>query len=377
MIYDFIVIGAGMAGASAAFELAENSNVLLIEAEAQPGYHSSGRSAALFTRNYGTPLVRKINALSEPFFWAPPHGFTDQPLLHPRGALTVAAPGDEALLDTVLAASTTDHPIVDMAAGAALNLVPFLRPERLARAVFEKGVADIDVALMLQAYLKGFKARGGALRCNAPVSALACSNGTWAVTAGNATYRCRTIINAAGAWADQIGRMAGLSPIGLVAMRRTAIIVDALPGMDVARLPCVDFSGSEAYIKPEAGKLMACPGDATPTVPQDVQPDEMDVAIIADRIQRETIIPVRRIAHSWAGLRSFVSDESPVMGHDPTADNFVWHAGQGGYGIMMAPALAQVLAARCQSGTLPDDFLSSGVDFSDLSPSRASLTQNG
>lgn len=375
MIYDFIVIGAGMAGASAAFELAEDSNVLLIEAEAQPGYHSTGRSAALFTRNYGTPLVRKINALSEPFFRAPPRGFTDQPLLHPRGALAVAAPGDEALLDTVLAASTTEHPIVEMATGSALDLVPFLRPERLSRAVFEEGVTDIDVALMLQAYLKGFKARGGTLLCSAPVSALASGNGTWTVKAGNATHRCRTIINAAGAWADQIGKMAGLSPIGLVAKRRTAIIVDALPGTDVARLPCVDFSGSDAYIKPEAGKLMACPGDATPTVPQDVQSDEMDVAIIADRIQRETLLPVHRIAHSWAGLRSFVSDESPVMGNDPTAENFVWHAGQGGYGIMMAPALAQALAALCQDGTIPDDFSSSGMDIANLSPLRASLAQ--
>lgn len=376
MIYDFIVIGAGMAGASAAFELAEDSNVLLIEAEAQPGYHSTGRSAALFTRNYGTPLVRKINALSEPFFRAPPHGFTDQPLLHPRGALTVAAPGNEAVLDAVLKASTTDHPIVEMATGAALDLVPFLRPERLSRAVFEQGVTDIDVALMLQAYLKGFKARGGTLCCNAPVSTLARSNGTWMVTAGNATYRCRTIINAAGAWADQIGRMAGLSPIGLVAKRRTAIIVDALPGTDVACLPCVDFSSSDAYIKPEAGKLMACPGDATPTVPQDVQPDEMDMAITADLIQRETIIPVRRISHSWAGLRSFVSDESPVMGYDPSAENFVWHAGQGGYGIMMAPALAKAVASVCQNEPLPEAFSSSGMDFASLSPLRASLAQN-
>lgn len=376
MIYDFIVIGAGMAGASAAYELAENSNVLLLEAEAQPGYHSSGRSAALFTRNYGTPLVREINALSEPFFRAPPHGFTDQPLLHPRGALTVAAPGDEALLDTVLVASTTDHPIVEMASSAALELVPFLRPARVARAVFEEGVTDINVASLLQAYLKGFKARGGVLRCNASVIALAARNGTWKVTAGTATYRCRTIINAAGAWADQIGEMAGLSPIGLVAKRRTAIIVDALPGLEVAGCPCVDFSGSEAYIKPEAGKLMASPGDATPTVPQDVQPDEMDIAIIADRIQRETTIPIRRISHSWAGLRSFVADESPVLGYDSTADNFVWHAGQGGYGIMMAPSLARAVAALCRNGTLPDDFSSSGMDVASLSPLRASLAQN-
>ena len=373
MIHDFIVIGAGIAGASAAYELAAVGTVLLVEAEAQPGYHSSGRSAALFTRNYGTPLVRAINALSEPFFHAPPGDFTDRPLLHPRGALTVAAPGDESLLDAVLTASTDAHPIVEIPASDVLARVPFLRPERLAGAVYEAGVMDIDVATMLQGYLRGFKARGGVLNPRTRLTALARESGVWNVTAEGSSFRGRTIINAAGAWADEVGRMAGLAPIGLEPRRRTAIIFDALPGMDVAGMPCVDFAGSEVYIKPEAGKLMASPGDATPTVPQDVQPDEMDVAIIADRIQRETIIPVRRISHSWAGLRSFVADENPVMGYDPSAEGFVWHAGQGGYGIMMAPALASALAGLCRDGTLPQPFTAAIGGIAGVNPSRAAL----
>ncbi len=376
MIYDFIVIGAGMAGASAAFELAEDSSVLLIEAEAQPGYHSTGRSAALFTRNYGTPLVRKVNALSEPFFRTPPDGFVDVPLLHPRGALTVAEPGQGVLLAPVLAASTDSDPIVELDVDQALELAPFLRPDRIARAVFEAGVKDIDVSSMLQAYLKGFKARGGTTSYRSPVTALANPDGIWTVSAGKTSFKGRTVINASGAWADKVGRMAGATCIGLVAKRRTAIIVDPLPGTDVMRLPCVDFAGGDAYIKPEAGKLMASPGDATPTEPQDVQPDEMDIAIIADWLQRETLIPVGRIAHSWAGLRSFVADESPVIGRDPTVDNFIWHAGQGGYGIMMAPSLARAVAAQCRHEGLPDDFLLAGVDLADLSPSRPSLAQD-
>jgi D-arginine dehydrogenase len=373
MIYDFIVIGAGMAGASAAYELAGQGTVLMIEAEAQPGYHSSGRSAALFTRNYGTALVRKINALSARFFHAPPPGFAEQPLLHPRGALAVAAPGDEALLDAVLTATTPEDPVVEMDVSEALDRVPFLRPDRVARAVFEPGVTDIDVALMLQAYVKGFKARGGMLVLRSPVTALDRHNGTWRASTGKTAFQGKTVINAAGAWAEQIGQLAGAAPIGLVAKRRTAIILEARAEWHVTTLPCVDFAAADAYIKPEAGKLMASPGDATPMPPQDAQPDEMDVAVLADWVQRETLIEVRRIAHSWAGLRSFVGDDSPVVGHDAACPDFVWHAGQGGYGIMMAPSLARAVASLCLGRTLPADFTAAGVGVAELGPSRPGL----
>jgi len=370
MIYDFIVIGAGMAGASASFELAENSTVLLIEAEQQPGYHSTGRSAALFTRNYGTPLVRGINALSEPFFRAPPAGFVDQPLLRPRGALAVAGPGEEPQLDAVLLNSTSDDPVVEISSAEALAMARFLRPERVVRAVFEEGVTDIEVALLLESYLKGFRKRGGRIVTGAPVVGLENVGGTWSVSTQKDVYQARTIVNAAGAWADEIGALAGARPIGLLAKRRTAIIVDAPPGYDVANAPCVDFAGSDAYIKPDGGKLMASPGDATTIAPQDVQPDELDVAILVDWIERETLISVRRIAHSWAGLRSFVPDDGPVVGFDTIAPGFVWHAGQGGYGIMMAPALARAVASLCLDGLFPDDFISAQMLPPHLGPAR-------
>jgi len=370
MIYDFIVIGAGMAGASAAFELAAHSSVLLIEGETQPGYHSTGRSAALFTRNYGTAFVRRINALSEPFFRAPPADFTDAPLLHPRGALAIAAPGDEALLDAVVMASTGLDPVVEISPAEALAMVPFLRPERVARAAFEQGVTDIDVATLLQSYLKGFKKRGGQIVTGEPATALANRADTWAVSTTKDTYRAKTIVNAAGAWADEIGALAGASRIGLVAKRRTAIIVEAPAGDPVGALPCVDFASNDAYIKPEAGRLMASLGDAIPTQPQDAQPDEMDVAVLVDRIQRETLVTVRRIAHRWAGLRSFVPDENPVVGRDADVANFVWLAGQGGYGIMMSPALARAVASLCLEGRLPIDFVTSQLTIDGLGPAR-------
>ena len=370
VIYDFIVIGAGMAGASAAFELAEDGKVLVIEAESQPGYHSTGRSAALFTRNYGTELVRNINALSEPFFRTPPESFTDCPLLSPRGALTISAPGEEAKLDAVLSLSTIQNPIIEMAVEDAIAMVSFLRPDRTSRAIYEVGVTDIQVASLLQSYLKGAKNRGANIITNAPIIALSHTNRVWNVSTGKNTYQAKTVINAAGAWADEIGALAGASHIGLVAKRRTAIIVDAPLDCDTDKLPCVDFANSEAYIKPEAGKLMVSPGDATPTPPQDVQPDEMDLAVLADWVERETLIPIRRISHSWAGLRSFVADENPVMGYEPIVPNFVWHAGQGGFGIMMAPALARALAAICLENQLPADFTASGISTTDLGVSR-------
>ena len=376
MFYDFIVIGAGMAGASAAYELAEQGKVLLVEAETHPGYHSSGRSAALFTRNYGTATVRRVNALSESFFRHPPAGFVDDPVLRPRGALAVEGPGDEAELDSVLSASTEDDPVVELTVAEALSMVPFLRPERLTRAVFEPGVTDIEAATLLQSYLKGFKQRGGIIMTSEPVNALIHRDGVWTVSTRKDHWQAKTLINAAGAWADEIGALAGASRIGLVAKRRTAIIIDAPPGYDVVSLPCVDFTSTDAYIKPEGGKLMASPGDATPTTPQDVQPDEMDVAVLADWIETETLIPVRRISHSWAGLRSFVADNSPVVGFDSEVPDFFWHAGQGGFGIMMAPALARAAASLCQLGTLPPDFLSAGLRETHLGPARPGLTDN-
>jgi D-arginine dehydrogenase len=373
MVYDFIVLGAGMAGASAAYELSQNATVLVIEAERQPGYHSSGRSAALFTRNYGTALVRKINALSEPFFKNPFADFVDGPLLRPRGALAVAGPGHEGKLDAVLAAATPEDPVFEITPAEALKMIPFLRAENVTRAAFEPGVTDIEVAALLAAYLKGFKQRGGQIKTGEPVTVLTQSAGTWAVTTSKETYRAKMIINACGAWADEIGELAGAARIGLVAKRRTAIIVEATPGYDVSALPCVDFAANDAYIKPDAGKLMVSPGDATPTPPQDAQPDEMDVAVLADWLERETLIPVRRIAHSWAGLRSFVSDESPVVGLDPLVPGFIWHAGQGGYGIMMAPALARAVASLAQDNKLPTDFSAIEVTADDLGPTRLAI----
>jgi D-arginine dehydrogenase len=370
MQFDVIVIGAGISGASAAFELARNHSVLLIEAETQPGYHSTGRSAALYTPNYGNALVRALNRASSAFLRRPPSGFTEHPLLTPRGAITVAAPGEEGKLDRVLALTTPEDPVVELSAARALELAPLLRAGRVGAAVHEPGVMDIDVSALHQGYLRGFRQAGGQLLCGRPVTGLSRAEGLWRVEAGDAKATSTFIVNAAGAWADRIGALAGAKPIGLSPKRRTAIVVDAPEGVAAAGMPCVDFVGSDAYLKPDGARIMASPGDQTPVEPHDVQPDDYEVAVLVDWLETETTIKVRRLAGSWAGLRSFVADEAPVAGFDAEARNFFWLAGQGGYGIMLAPALAEAAAALIQGGETPAALRNSGIDARALAPMR-------
>jgi D-arginine dehydrogenase len=358
VIYDFLVIGGGMAGASAAYELASYGSVLLLEAENTTGYHATGRSAALFTRNYGGTVVRQVNTASQKFYQSPPAGFCDSALLTPRGNLTVAGPAHEAELDALLALSELGEEICLIDQKDACEMVPFLRPERVSRAVYEANVTDIDVATLHLSYLKGAKARGAVIMTKQSVAALSRHAAVWNVQTASDSFSAAKIINAAGAWADQVGEMANARAIGLVPKRRTAIIINAPTSINCAALPAIDFAGTETYMKPEAGNLMASPGDETPTEPHDAWPDDMDIAVLADWIERETTIEVTKIKHSWAGLRSFVPDGAPVVGFDPGVSDFFWLAGQGGYGIMMAPTLATLTAELCTatSGMRSDQF---------------------
>lgn len=367
MGYDFLVIGAGISGAAAACELAPHGRVLVTEAEPMPGYHATGRSAALYTRNYGVPVVRAINAASHPFFSDPPEGFAEHPLLTPRGALTVARPGAEGQLDPILALSAPGNEIVAVTDAEVLALAPLLRPEQVGSGVYEAGVMDIDVAALHQGFLRAARRRGAEIRCDARVTALTRQGGGWQVSVGGDTVSAGIVVNAAGAWADQVGILAGARPIGLVPKRRTAILVDPPPACPVERMPTVEFAGDEAYLKPDAGKIMASPGDQTPTAPQDAQPEEWDMAVLVDWLQRHTTLAVGRVGHAWAGLRSFVADEAPVVGYDGAVENFFWLAGQGGFGIMMAPALGRTAAALITGSDFPADL---GIAPAAIAPAR-------
>jgi len=370
MKYDYLIIGAGISGAAAAYELAQSGSVILIEAETSPGYHSTGRSAALFTPKYGGEIVRHLNQASVEFFTNPPLKFCQHPLLTPRGSLVIAAPGEEDALAATLNLSSPNNEIELITAARALALAPLLRPQRVAAATFERGVSDIDVAELHQGFLRGLKDRGGLVICDKRIERLERQDGHWQAVAGDSVFSARIIVNAAGAWADQIGQMAGTSSIGLEPRRRTGIIIDAPQAINVEKMPAIDYFSTDAYLKPEAGKIMASPGDQTPIEPQDVRPEEYDIAMLVDWLERETLIEVKRIGNSWAGLRSFVTDEAPVVGFDAAAPDFFWLAGQGGYGIMMAPALGRAAAGLIVSGSLPSDLRQQGIDEADLSPTR-------
>jgi D-arginine dehydrogenase len=372
-MYDYLIIGAGISGASAAYELAAHGKVLMLEAESAPGYHSTGRSAALFTRNYGNAVVRRINQASHAFFLNPPAGFSEVPLITPRGSLTVASEENHNGLADILALSEPGHEIEEVTATRCLELCPLLRSEHVAAGAYEQGVMDMDVAAIHQGFLRGYKARGGVLLCHHRVESLERKSGQWQLVAGDLSVTARVVINAAGAWAGQIGTMAGATEIGLVPKRRTAITVDVPDHINTSMLPAIDVIGSDGYFKPEAGRLMASPGDQMPVAPQDVQPDEWDIAVLVDWLQTQTILDVRRIASSWAGLRSFVADDTPVIGFDNRVDDFFWLAGQGGYGIMMAPALARMTAGLVTTGQLAADLQDIGLKPSDLAASRTAL----
>lgn len=368
--YDIAVIGAGIAGASVAAELAVNAHVALVEMEPQPGYHTTGRSAAVFAPIYGPAPIRALTRASEAFFCAPPEGFADAPLFSPRGILMLARHDQKQALDELLSEVGGAASVSRLNEAEVLNANPLIRPGYAKWAMQDSNGQDIDVAALHQGYLRQFKARGGDVLTRSEVLSLSRSGNGWDVHLKASTFRADVVVNAAGAWADVIGSMAGAAPIGLTPKRRTAAIIAAPQGIETDQLPITIDIEEEFYLKPDAGRLLISPADETPSAPCDAQPEEIDIAICVDRIETAFDVSVRRIENKWAGLRSFVADKSPVAGYAAETKGFFWLAGQGGYGIQSAPALARTAAALVRCEPLPQDIADHGVRAEDLSPER-------
>ena len=369
----FIVIGAGIAGASAAYELASDSRVIVLERESQPGYHTTGRSAALYTETYGNRAIRALTSGSRAFFEAPPAGFSDHPLLSPRGTLLIGLADQEGSLAMALDEGQRTVDAVSMIGAAeVMRRIPFLKPGYAAAAVWEPEARDMDVHAIHQGFLRGFRARGGKVICDAEVLSLTRS-GDWKIETRAGTFSAPVVINAAGAWADVVAHMAGAKAIGLVPKRRTAFTFDVPAGTALEKVPAVIDVDETWYIKPESGRLLGSPADETPSEPCDAQPEELDLAIAVDRIEQALSFGVGRLHSKWAGLRSFVADKTMVVGYTRSCDGFFWLAGQGGYGIQTSPAMARIAADLARDKPFPKDLEDRGLAPLDLSPDRLSL----
>lgn len=372
--YDYAVIGAGIAGASVAAKLSETADVILLETEAQPGYHTTGRSAAMFAPGYGPAPIRALTRASAASFDAPPDGFAEAPLLAPRDELMIARADQVSELDALIADLSQETVVERLDADAVRARHPLLKEGYAVAGMLDQSSSDIDVAALHQGFLRKMRASGGALQTKAQVQGLRRQGGLWHLTIPDAEIAARTVVNAAGAWADQVGELAGAERIGLVPKRRTALIVDAPDGLDLEHLPLIVDVAEDFYMKPDAGRLLISPANADPMEPCDAQPEELDIAFCIDRIERAFDLQVRRVDTKWAGLRSFVADGVPVAGFSRQVENFYWLAGQGGYGIQSSPALARYAAAELQGQGVPQDILDAGLDPADLSPGRPALS---
>lgn len=346
-ISDILVIGGGIAGISAAAEMSAEATVTVLESEEVIGYHASGRSAAIFLRNYGNNTLRALNAAAEPVL-KEPSGISDSSLLSPRGELMIATEAELNALESYLDGAEGMERI---SPDEAVQLVPILRREKIAAAAIERNAQDIDVDRMLQGYARLLRRRGGKIVTSAPARQISFNDAVWTVETPTGKFQAPILVNAAGAWADLIAEMAGVRQVGLVPMRRSAILLPAPEEHDITHWPLFVTASEQWYAKPEAGKLFVSPADEDQVEPHDAWPDDMVMAEGLDRFEQAVTVPVTRVEKSWAGLRSFVSDRSPVVGFAPDANGFFWLAGQGGYGMQTAPALAALSAELCLGKT--------------------------
>lgn len=375
---DVIIIGGGIAGASAAYFLAGGAAVTLLEREEHFGYHSSGRSAAQFTVGIGAATMRRMAAASRTFLETPPPGFSAMPLVTPRGSLTVGrADQDAALLRLRDNLASVGARAEWLGQAEALALFPALVAEKIAIGVHEPDARDIDVDALLQGYLRGAKARGARLVAEAGVTAIRREGGLWTVATGAGAFRAPVLVNAAGAWVDQVTALAGLAPIGVTPHRRTAFTFAPQAGFDSAAWPHVCNVDYRWYVKPEPACLMGSLAEAVPVGPGDAYADDFDVAQAIHNIEADTRFRITRPISRWAGLRSFTRDRNPVAGTRPDAEGFFWLAGQGGCGILTSPAMGQAIAAIIGGGALPETQRALGVAVADLSPARESLCPPG
>ena len=370
--YDAIVVGGGIAGVSIAYELAGQARVLLLEQERQLAYHTTGRSAAMYLQSYGNATVRALTVASRGDFDSLSALVDGTQLLIPKLLLWIADAGGAEHLEEML---SSDSPMRAVSPAAALQLCPALRPEKLVAAAQDVSAMEIDVHAVHNAYVRGFRQRGGVIRAESAAGRLARRHDQWLVEAGDFRAEAPIVVNASGAWGDVTAGRAGVKPIGLRPLRRTIFTspVTGWTGLDA--WPFISDAGDRFYFKGEHDQVMVSPADETPDVPRDATPAEVDIARAIEVVNEQTRLRLRSVRSSWAGLRTFAADRSPVVGEAADAPGFFWFVGQGGYGIQMGPALARAGAALALGRALPADVRAGGVTAADLAPSRPGVSR--
>ena len=363
-LYDFAIVGGGMAGASVAFRLSASARVVLLERESQPGYHTTGRSAAMFMESYGPPGVRALTRASRNFYTSPPLQFADTAFLSPRGALYVARHDQADALRAMADELRQSVPnLENLSAEQSLALAPCLRPHHLLGALWDPDSQDIDVNALLKGFLKGFKNAGGTLQCHADLSEAKFERNCWNLRLKNgAQVLAKCVVNASGAWGDEVATLVGAKPIGLVPRRRSAFTFKAPEGALIQSWPAVVGIEEDWYFKPDAGQLFGSPANADDTYPHDVLPEDMDIAMGIDRIMAATTLEIKRPTSQWAGLRTFSPDGEMVIGFDDACPQFFWLVGQGGYGIQSAAGYSSLAASLLLSQDLSLELRDAGVD---------------
>ncbi len=373
MMYDYVIVGAGMAGVSLAYRLPEDAHVLVLERDSHAAYHSTGRSAAMFVETYGTATIRALTVAGNDFFSHPPAGFTDQPILLPRGVLYVGTAEQQDLLDSQFKDwHEQGLDVSRLSAEQALEMVPCLDPAQLAGALYDAQGQDMDVHALHQGFLKGAQAKGVKLRLDTEVLSAQWDGECWEVQLSSEpkTLRARVLVNAAGAWADTLAERCGLQALGIQPKRRSAFLFSPPEGVDHRDWPAVIDIGEEFYFKPDAGMLLGSPANADDVDAHDVVAEELDVATGIYRIEERTQLRIRRPSHTWAGLRSFAPDGELVIGQDAQCPSFFWLAGQGGYGIQTAAGASLLAASLLQQQDLPGPLQALEIDPAVVSPAR-------
>lgn len=371
--HDFIVIGGGIAGTSIAWELSASQHGVVLEREEAFGYHTTGRSAATSVELLQNQTTHTLTRASREFMKNPPEGFTESPLLKPSGCFITANAAEQTWLETAYEEARAQGVEATLVSGNEIaRQIPIIKesPDAIHTGIYEPDAQRIDVDALLQGYIKGAKARGCELHRGIVIDAIKQHHDMWHVKAGDKTFIAPIVINAAGAWADEIAKMADLAPMGLEPKRRTIVTFSAPDQYDISNWPMIGDIGGTFYFLPEAGQLMGSSADKTPSPPCDSQPEELDIATAVYNIEQHTHLKIDKIHHKWAGLRTFAPDELPIVGYDPKAHGFFWFAGQGGFGIQVAPALASIGAALALDAEFESLAKTMNLDLDKILPDR-------